>query len=71
MPVMTDTVPTSKIKRTLSTGKIAVKMGTRQLEFMIKKPFLSKETQQISREKKTVKMPGPCLTASLCCGARR
>lgn len=52
MPAMTDTVPTSKIKRTLSTGKIAVEMGTRQLGFMIKKPFLSKENQQISREKK-------------------
>ncbi|MBU2453840.1 MAG: AarF/ABC1/UbiB kinase family protein, partial [Proteobacteria bacterium] len=52
---MTDTIPKSKITRTISSGKIAVKMGTNHLGFLIKKPFLSKENQTISQEKKDVK----------------
>jgi len=49
---MSDIIPKGKIKRTFSSGKIAVKMGTNQLGFMVKRPFLSKESQELSREKK-------------------
>ncbi|MCP4673594.1 MAG: AarF/ABC1/UbiB kinase family protein [Desulfobacula sp.] len=49
---MTDTIPTSKIKRTISSGKTMAKMGINQLEYIVKKPFMSKEKQAISKEKK-------------------
>ncbi len=49
---MPDTIPKGKINRTFSSGKIAVKMGTNQLGFMVKRPFLSKASREISREKK-------------------
>ena len=49
---MTDSIPKSKIRRTISSGKIAVKMGTNHLGFLLKKPFLSKEKQRLSEKKK-------------------
>ncbi len=49
---MTDAIPKSKIRRTISSGKIAVKMGTNHLGFLLKKPFLSKEKQRIFQKKK-------------------
>ena len=49
---MTDAIPKSKITRTISSGKIAVKMGTNHLGFLLKKPFLSKEKQRLSEKKK-------------------
>ena len=49
---MTDTIPKSKIRRTISTGKIVAKMGTRHLGFLLKKPFLSKENQALCLKKK-------------------
>ena len=49
---MTDTIPKSKIRRTISSGKIAAKMGTNHLGFLLKKPFLSKEKQALSQKKK-------------------
>jgi predicted unusual protein kinase regulating ubiquinone biosynthesis (AarF/ABC1/UbiB family) len=52
MKTMTDTIPTSKIGRTISSGKIAAKMGTKHLGFLMKKPFLSKEKQDLSQKKK-------------------
>ena len=49
---MTDTIPTSKIRRTISSGKIVAKMGTKHLGFLLKKPFLSKEKQAVYLKKK-------------------
>ncbi|MBT6341397.1 MAG: AarF/ABC1/UbiB kinase family protein [Desulfobacula sp.] len=49
---MTDTMPKSKITRTISSGKIAAKMGTNHLGFLLKKPFLSKEKQTLSQKKR-------------------
>ena len=49
---MNDTIPKSKITRTISSGRIAVKMGSRHLSHLIKKPFLSKEGQRRSKKKK-------------------
>ncbi|MCK5696318.1 MAG: hypothetical protein KAH62_06960 [Desulfobacula sp.] len=49
---MTDTIPTSKIRRTISSGKIVAKMGTNHLGFLLKKPFLSKEEQTLCLKKK-------------------
>jgi predicted unusual protein kinase regulating ubiquinone biosynthesis (AarF/ABC1/UbiB family) len=49
---MTDTIPTSKIRRTISSGKIMAKMGSNHLGFLLKKPFLSKEKQTLSQKKK-------------------
>jgi predicted unusual protein kinase regulating ubiquinone biosynthesis (AarF/ABC1/UbiB family) len=45
-------IPKGKIKRTFSSGRIAAKMGTNQLGFMIKRPFLSEKAQQNARQKK-------------------
>jgi len=52
---MPDTIPKGKIKRTYSSGKIAVKMGTNQLGFMVKRPFLSKTNQEQYRDMKDAK----------------
>jgi len=52
MQKMTDTIPTSKIRRTISSGKIVAKMGTKHLGFLLKKPFLSKEKQAVYLKKK-------------------
>ena len=49
---MTDPIPKSKIRRTISSGKIAAKMGTNHLGFLLKKPFLSKEKQALFQERK-------------------
>ena len=49
---MTDTIPKSKIRRTISSGKIVARMGTKHLGFLLKKPFLSKKEQILSKKKK-------------------
>ncbi|MCP3875714.1 MAG: AarF/ABC1/UbiB kinase family protein [Desulfobacteraceae bacterium] len=51
---MNDTIPKSKITRTISSSKIVVKMGTKHLGHLLKKPFLSKEKQILSQEKKDI-----------------
>ncbi len=48
---MNDTMPTKKIDRTFSSGKIAARMGTNQLGYLMKRPFLSKEKQRRSKQK--------------------
>lgn len=48
---MTDTMPKKKITRGFSSGKIAARMGTNHLGFLIKRPFLSKENQTRSKQK--------------------
>lgn len=47
---MTDTIPRTKMSRTFSSGKMAAKIGTNQLGFLIKKPFLSKKKQTVSKK---------------------
>jgi len=49
---MADTIPKSKIRRTIFSGKIAAKMGTNHIGFLLKKPFLSKEKQMQFQKKK-------------------
>lgn len=48
---MTDTMPKGKITRSFSSGKIAARMGTNHLGFLIKRPFLSKENQTQVKQK--------------------
>lgn len=48
---MTDTMPKGKITRSFSSGKIAARMGTNHLGFLIKRPFLSKEHQTQVKQK--------------------
>lgn len=48
-------IPKGRLSRSLSSGRIAAKMGTNQLGYMIKKPFLSKDRQRLSRQIKDEK----------------
>lgn len=52
---MTDIIPTSKIKRTISSGKTMAKMGTNHLEYLLKKPFMSKKEQVLSKKENSLK----------------
>lgn len=45
-------MPTSRLGRTVSTGKVAAKMGGNQLRYLVKRPFLSAEKKKRSREKR-------------------
>ena len=47
---MNDKIPTGRLSRTLSTGKVAAKMGTNQVRYLMKRPFLSEKGQQTSKE---------------------
>ena len=51
---MDDTIPTGKIKRTLSSGKVVTRLGRSQLTYYLKKPFLSRERQAGYRREKEV-----------------
>jgi predicted unusual protein kinase regulating ubiquinone biosynthesis (AarF/ABC1/UbiB family) len=55
MRKMTDTIPTSKIRRTISSGKTMAMMGSNELKYMLKKPFMSKEDQALLKQKKSIK----------------
>lgn len=51
---MNDTMPKGRFKRTVSTGKIATRLGTSRLAYRLKKPFLAqdkKEQLRIDTEK--------------------
>lgn len=52
---MSDTIPTSKIRRTVSSGKTMAKLGTNELKYLLKKPFMSKQEQTFSKKKKASK----------------
>lgn len=47
---MTAKMPSGKWKRGLTGGKTAAKVGGKMLTYMAKKPFLSKQKQEIARE---------------------
>ena len=44
-------IPKGKISRTISSGKIAAKIGTKQLGYLIKRPFLSEEGKRKSKDR--------------------
>ena len=49
---MDDAIPKGKLKRTLSSGKILTRLGTNQLGYYLKKPFLSgKRKADLQKEK--------------------
>ncbi|MCG8635837.1 MAG: AarF/UbiB family protein [Desulfobacterales bacterium] len=45
-------IPTGRLSRTLSSGRVAARMGGNQVRYLMKRPFLSEEGQQRSREKR-------------------
>ncbi len=49
---MNDTFPTGKIKRTISSTKMITKLGTNQLGYYLKKPFLNKNNKRFLEKKK-------------------
>lgn len=46
---MNDKIPTGRVSRTLSTGKVAARMGTNQVRYLLKRPFLSEQGQRTER----------------------
>ena len=52
---MNDTIPQGKFKRTISSGKMVTRLGTNQLGYYLKKPFLSKEKKYCLEKKKDIK----------------
>lgn len=52
---MENKMPTSRLSRTVSTGKVAAKMGGNQLRYLVKRPFLSSEKNKKSRGKRDEK----------------
>lgn len=46
-----DTIPKGKIHRAFSSGKIATEVGTKQLGYYLKRPFLSREKKNRLKEK--------------------
>ena len=47
---MNDKMPTGRLSRTLSSGKMAAKIGGNEMRYMMKRPFLSSEKQKTSRQ---------------------
>ena len=47
---MKDNMPKNRLARGLSSTKIAAKIGTNQVRYLMKRPFLSKQDQDTSRE---------------------
>ncbi len=48
---MKSDIPRGKVSRTISSGKIAAQIGTNQLGYIIKRPFLTKDKQKQSKDK--------------------
>ncbi len=48
---MNTNIPTGRLSRTLSSGRVAAKMGGNQVRYLMKRPFLSEDEQQASKEK--------------------
>lgn len=46
---MSAKLPTGRLSRTLSTGRVAAKIGTRQVGFLVKRPFLSESRRRASK----------------------
>ncbi|MCF6247182.1 MAG: hypothetical protein L3J69_07450 [Desulfobacula sp.] len=55
---MNDKMPSGRIKRTISSGKMVTKLGTNQLGCYLKKPFLSEDKKHSLKMKTDLENAG-------------